>query len=168
MAYPAISLSTATAGRHRCPQKRLQTARQPPVYPIRARIIAPVTPLPPSPVLAPSIGGFGLRVSPPLSCNGPRSGLVLRMSLDDWSEHVPSLSRLCPPDVMLPEQSPPDELLAMMVLVVPPLSMPPPLLTSLLLLSTVLLMIVSVPSFLIPAPASPRLLLMRYPHRVCK
>ena len=33
MAYPAISFSTATAGRHRCPQKRLQTARQPPVYP---------------------------------------------------------------------------------------------------------------------------------------
>ena len=33
MAYPAISLSTATAGRHRCPQERLQTARQPPVYP---------------------------------------------------------------------------------------------------------------------------------------
>ena len=33
MSYPAISLATATAGRHRCPQKRLQTARQPPVYP---------------------------------------------------------------------------------------------------------------------------------------
>ena len=32
MAYPAISLATATVGRHRCPQKRLQTARQPPVY----------------------------------------------------------------------------------------------------------------------------------------
>ena len=32
MSYPAISLATATAGRHRCPQKRLQTARQPPVY----------------------------------------------------------------------------------------------------------------------------------------
>ena len=32
MSYPAISLSTATVGRHRCPQKRLQTARQPPVY----------------------------------------------------------------------------------------------------------------------------------------
>ena len=33
VSYPAISLATATAGRHRCPQKRLQTARQPPVYP---------------------------------------------------------------------------------------------------------------------------------------
>ena len=33
VSYPAISLATATAGRHRCPQKRLQTAHQPPVYP---------------------------------------------------------------------------------------------------------------------------------------
>ena len=33
MSYPAIWLATATVGRHRCPQKRLQTARQPPVYP---------------------------------------------------------------------------------------------------------------------------------------
>ena len=33
VSYPAISLATATVGRHRCPQKRLQTARQPPVYP---------------------------------------------------------------------------------------------------------------------------------------
>ena len=33
MSYPAISLATATVGRHRCPQKRLQTARKPPVYP---------------------------------------------------------------------------------------------------------------------------------------
>ena len=33
MSYPAISLATATVGRHRCPQKRLQTARQPPVHP---------------------------------------------------------------------------------------------------------------------------------------
>ena len=55
MSYPAISLATATVGRHRCPQKRLQTARQPPVYPNRARIIAPVTPSPPSAVLTPSI-----------------------------------------------------------------------------------------------------------------
>ena len=31
--YPAISLATATVGRHRCPPNRLQTARQPPVYP---------------------------------------------------------------------------------------------------------------------------------------
>ena len=33
VSYPAISLATATVGRHRWPQKRLQTARQPPVYP---------------------------------------------------------------------------------------------------------------------------------------
>ena len=33
MSYPAISLATATVGRHRCPQKRLQTAPQPPGYP---------------------------------------------------------------------------------------------------------------------------------------
>ncbi len=34
VSYPAISLATATVGRHRCPPKRLQTARQPPVYPL--------------------------------------------------------------------------------------------------------------------------------------
>ena len=33
MSYPAISLATATVGRHRCPQKRLKTAPQPPGYP---------------------------------------------------------------------------------------------------------------------------------------
>ena len=33
VSYPAISLATATADRHRCPQKRLQTARKPPAYP---------------------------------------------------------------------------------------------------------------------------------------
>ena len=32
MPCPAISLTTATVGRHRRPQKRLQAARQPPVY----------------------------------------------------------------------------------------------------------------------------------------
>ena len=47
MSYPAISLTTATVGRHRCPQKRLQTARQPPVSPNRARTIASVTSSPP-------------------------------------------------------------------------------------------------------------------------
>ena len=56
MSYPAISLATATVGRYRCPQKRLQTARQPPVYPNSSpRIIAPVTPSPPSAALTPSI-----------------------------------------------------------------------------------------------------------------
>ena len=33
MSYPAISLTTATVGPHRRPQKRLQTARLPPIYP---------------------------------------------------------------------------------------------------------------------------------------
>ena len=33
VSYPTTSLATATTGRHRRPQKRLQTARQPPVYP---------------------------------------------------------------------------------------------------------------------------------------
>ena len=55
MSYPAISLATATAGRHRRPQKRLQTAANLPSTRIRARIIAPVTPSPPSAVLTPSI-----------------------------------------------------------------------------------------------------------------
>ena len=62
--YPAISLATATAGRPRCP---LSASRPPDNLPstrIRARIIAPVTPLPPSTVLAPSIGGFGLKAAP--------------------------------------------------------------------------------------------------------
>ena len=47
MSYPAISLSTATAGRHRRPPKRLQTAVNLQSTRIRARIIAPVTPSPP-------------------------------------------------------------------------------------------------------------------------
>ena len=55
VSYPPISLTTATVGRHRCPQKRLQTARNLPSTQIRARIIAPVTPSPPSAVLTPSI-----------------------------------------------------------------------------------------------------------------
>ena len=64
MSYPAISLATATVSRHRRPQKRLQTARQPPVYPNSSpdhRACNSLTPLPLSsrrPSL--SIGGFGL------------------------------------------------------------------------------------------------------------
>ena len=64
MSYPAISLSTATVGRHRCPQVRERllpcpSACRPPANlpstQIRARIIAPVTPSPPSAALTPSI-----------------------------------------------------------------------------------------------------------------
>ena len=47
MSYPAISLTTATAGRHRRPQKRLQTPANLPSTRIRARSIALVTPSPP-------------------------------------------------------------------------------------------------------------------------
>ena len=47
VSYPAVSLTTATVGRHRRPQKRLQTAANLPSTRIRARIIAPVTPSPP-------------------------------------------------------------------------------------------------------------------------
>ena len=64
VSYPAISLSTATAGRQRRPQKRLQTARQPPILPEfepgSSRLQLP-HPLPLSshpPSL--SIGGFGV------------------------------------------------------------------------------------------------------------
>ena len=49
VSYPAISLATATVGRHRRPQKRLQTARQPPVYPNSSpdhRACNSLTPLP--------------------------------------------------------------------------------------------------------------------------
>ena len=44
---PAISLTTATVGHHRRPQKRLQTAANPSSSRIRARTIAPVIPSPP-------------------------------------------------------------------------------------------------------------------------
>ena len=65
MSYPAISLATATAGRHRRPQKRLQITLQPPVYPNSSsdhRACNSLTPLPLSsrrPSV--SIGGFGIR-----------------------------------------------------------------------------------------------------------
>ena len=55
MSYPAISLSTATVGRHRCPQNACRPPANLPSTQIRARIIAPVTPSPPSAVLTPSI-----------------------------------------------------------------------------------------------------------------
>ena len=47
MSYPAISLATATVSRHRRPQKRLQTARQPPVYPSSSPDYRACTPSPP-------------------------------------------------------------------------------------------------------------------------
>ena len=47
---------------------------------IRARIIAPVTPLPPSPVLAPSIRGFGLNLL-------VEAGVLCRVLLEDGSLH---------------------------------------------------------------------------------
>ena len=46
MSYPAISLSTATADRHRRPQKRLRPPANLPSTRIRTRIIAPATPSP--------------------------------------------------------------------------------------------------------------------------
>ena len=55
MSYPAIWLATATVGRHRCPQKRLQTARQPPVYPSSSPDHRACNSLTPSAVLTPSI-----------------------------------------------------------------------------------------------------------------
>ena len=53
--YPAISLATATVGCHRCPQKRLQTARQPPVYTNSSPDHRACNSLTPSAVLTPSI-----------------------------------------------------------------------------------------------------------------
>ena len=55
MSYPAISLATATVGCHRCPQKRLQTARQPPVYTNSSPDHRACNSLTPSAVLTPSI-----------------------------------------------------------------------------------------------------------------
>ena len=64
VSYPAISLTTATVGRHRHPQKRLQTAADPASTRIRARTIRVCYFLSPLPVSSPrpslSIGGFGL------------------------------------------------------------------------------------------------------------
>ena len=66
MSYPAISLTTATVGRHRHPQKRLQTAADPASTRIRAPTIHVCYFLSPLPVSSPrpslSIGGFGLSV----------------------------------------------------------------------------------------------------------
>ena len=65
MSYPAISLTTATVGRHRHPQKRLQTAADPASTRIRAPTIHVCYFLSPLPVSSPrpslSIGGFGVR-----------------------------------------------------------------------------------------------------------
>ena len=65
MSYPAISLTTATVGRHRHPQKRLQTAADPASTRIRAPTIHVCYFLSPLPVSSPrpslSIGGFGLK-----------------------------------------------------------------------------------------------------------
>ena len=64
VSYPAISLTKAIAGRHRRPQKRLQTAANPPSTRIRARTIAFVISSHPLPVFSRpqsvSIGGFGI------------------------------------------------------------------------------------------------------------
>ena len=63
VSYPAISLTTATVGRHRHPQKRLQTAADPASTRIRAPTIHVCYFLSPLPVSSPrpslSIGGFG-------------------------------------------------------------------------------------------------------------
>ena len=68
VSYPAISLTTATVGRHRHPQKRLQTAADPASTRIRAPTIHVCYFLSPLPVSSPrpslSIGGFGLKDHP--------------------------------------------------------------------------------------------------------
>ena len=64
MSYPTISLATATVGRQRCPQKRLQIALQLPVYPNSSpdhRACNSLTPLLlSSRRLSVSTGGFGV------------------------------------------------------------------------------------------------------------
>lgn len=72
-----------------------------------------------------------VKVGPPLLASGPSRGSVLGRSPEaTLSEQLPSPSRLCPSDVIAPEQSPPEALLAMVVLVrvvsPPSLRIPPP------------------------------------------
>jgi len=55
-------------------------------------------------------------VGPPLFASGPSSGFVLFRSPAPPRPHVASLARLCPPEVIVPPQSP-GELLATIVLV---------------------------------------------------
>ena len=92
VSYPAISLITATAGRQRRPQKRLQTARQPPVYPNSSpdhRACNSLTP-PPLSSRPPSgsIGGFGLSLTLELQLGaGPRRSVAMatRFVLTLWT-----------------------------------------------------------------------------------
>ena len=82
---PAISLTTASAGRRRCPQSACRSPANFPSTRIRARIIAPVTPSPPSAVLTPSIGGFGL--SPLISLRSCSQAII--WSRDESGNTIP-------------------------------------------------------------------------------
>ena len=81
VSYPAISLTTATVGRHRHPQKRLQTAADPASTRIRAPTIHVCYFLSPLPVSSPrpslSIGGFGLKSSSRIRSMTPVKGSSL-------------------------------------------------------------------------------------------
>ena len=63
--FPAVYSLTipriaVPADGHRDPVRQLKTVRRPPIYPNGAQAISPAAPSPPSAVLTPSIGGFGL------------------------------------------------------------------------------------------------------------
>ena len=100
MSYPAISLATATVGRHRCPQKRLQTAPQPPGYQNSSpdhRACNSLTPFRcPHAVHPCPIGGFGLGPSVTARSGGdlpPRDWARLEAAYEERSADVYELGR---------------------------------------------------------------------------
>ena len=97
VSYPAISLTTASVGRRRCPKSACRSPANLPSTRIRARIIAPVTPSPPLPLSSrrPSVDS-GQRIEYAIA---PRSAAVyaegyaqgkdkayFEMSNFDWTE----------------------------------------------------------------------------------
>ena len=159
---------------HRLHLRNHRPFRRPPSFTVKSRGLEFIRPDITGPTLGPADAALGplperlyrqrrrwrglpgkrawVKVGPPLSCNGPSSGSVLLRSPVPESSQLPSLSRLCPREVIFPNfvtvpknSPPPEELSATMVLIrvtVPKLKIPPPGKAAVLLLM-VLLMTVS-------------------------